>query len=753
MDITKEFDMDKYMKSYNYIFTDKFKQLLIDTDAYVSGSSILSCIKGTPYYKIDKKNTENYGYAYTLVDIDIYVHYKNSDKLINSFGTIVYVGEDGDEKDERMDIMNIKNIEPVWSPDIFSGNRNSNYSINPKSCIASSYDKSFFKKNNIIRNYTFELQITDNIIRSGRPTHLIYSIDVMLVDDTKKIEDVVSNFDLQCCQNWLRFKKGKLKKGFGIKRKSESIIPYSVYSTHHEQNILGQTELNKDYVNALHENNTFIKKRISKYQYRGFNITIPSSVMVDMDDYLKTFNHDCIIQHTDKDKFEKVTRNLYNDSNSNLRTIQDLFNRDNVLVPISELEPEIKKLLDKTIKSYFDKIGTYINTIGNYCDRRVISSLKLKDFFTSSFNHIIIFDTKRKLYVKPLNLIKYKNSNYVNNTLLSDDYQNNIIYLKKIFKNHVLDNLNTVDDYRVIYRVPPFIELPDDEYIDRMFYNIIYSLQSKLFNLFSVKIIKIYATNQLFKAAYNSERFKINDINLNKKYELGTLCNHPDCDNGIIDIELLLNKNNNKDVVFIDSNNNVIFVDEKEHLYKLLFDKDDSSIYYLCPEGFDGTQFVAYSRQLDKNNCYIKFQTTQGPLFLHYTDMLYVINSCDSLFLLREAITIERLISANLVTNTGDLSIVGNDLDATSGIHCGINNHRICRMSICSIPTIFENNDDEFEEEEEEINYTEEQQLKMIDDIIDDDQGNKLARIFMLPNVDHRYKMEGRTKLNQLSTS
>ena len=77
----------------------------------------------------------------------------------------------------------------------------------------------------------------------------------MIVNNTKKILDVLSNFDLTCCQLWYN------GRSFG--------------GTHIKDSLKKKTFLNEDYIKALINNNLFIINRLDKYTRRGFTITIP----------------------------------------------------------------------------------------------------------------------------------------------------------------------------------------------------------------------------------------------------------------------------------------------------------------------------------------------------------------------------------------------------------------------------------------------------------------------------------------------
>lgn len=109
--------------------------------------------------------------------------------------------------------------------------------------IAPAYDESFFRANNISSRIFFKLPVKSR------------SVDLMVVDDSTTVIDVVENFDLSFCKI---FFDGEL-----------------VYTT--GENILQHINersgyLADSYVPSLLKINKFIVNRIKKYKQRGFSI-------------------------------------------------------------------------------------------------------------------------------------------------------------------------------------------------------------------------------------------------------------------------------------------------------------------------------------------------------------------------------------------------------------------------------------------------------------------------------------------------
>ena len=204
--------IDKNLKNY---ITDvkKLKDILYRNNAYIAGGFILSAI--TNFFESS--------------DIDIYVPEKHFNGLV------------ADIKLLGGDIYRINGDLPVFMPDF----KNLSIHSGCKGLImATEYDLSFFKKNNI----KFKIEAQFNKIKC----------DIMVVGKNKTVLDVVKNFDLTCCQLWYNGKT------FG--------------GTHIKETLNKQAYLNADYMMSLMDGNDFIKKRLSKYTSRKFEVTLSPSI-------------------------------------------------------------------------------------------------------------------------------------------------------------------------------------------------------------------------------------------------------------------------------------------------------------------------------------------------------------------------------------------------------------------------------------------------------------------------------------------
>lgn len=109
--------------------------------------------------------------------------------------------------------------------------------------FAPPYDESFMRKNHI-----------NSIIRARfrRTVDFSLEIDIMIIPDDIPITDVVTNFDLTFCQIWFD---------------GENVLCTN------KQHILDKHgKLNDEYLQSYANGNEFIKNRIRKYIYRGFQI-------------------------------------------------------------------------------------------------------------------------------------------------------------------------------------------------------------------------------------------------------------------------------------------------------------------------------------------------------------------------------------------------------------------------------------------------------------------------------------------------
>ena len=198
---------------YNYFgdYWDVLNMHLIEADAVIAGGSVLSS------YSDDSVN-----------DIDVYIYASKAIKFV----------------------------------DALTANR---YKISIKN-LRSSYDQSFFRKNNILARFLLQQNFprvlpigitTETTRREAIEKRIIFpDIDIMIIPDPPNgsILDVVTNFDLTFCEIWYDGMNVNAQDPKGIMSKTG--------------------ELKKDYVDELLVSlNKFTLRRVQKYINKGYSIT------------------------------------------------------------------------------------------------------------------------------------------------------------------------------------------------------------------------------------------------------------------------------------------------------------------------------------------------------------------------------------------------------------------------------------------------------------------------------------------------
>lgn len=216
MDIDKKY-IDKIDKKLKLYIKDinTFKTTLRNHNAYIAGGFLLSAIA------VDKFETN---------DLDIYVSALNFDSLIDTLNIIPNC--------DKLYFRNLADAEGNFYFEKYDTDKNCKF------IIASEYDHSFFKKNNI------KLKISINCSGSK-----FLKIDIMVINAGVPVLDVIKNFDLTCCQLWYNGSEFNGTHLADINKK--------------------KAYLNEGYASSLLNNNFFIKNRMEKYTDRGFTIEIP----------------------------------------------------------------------------------------------------------------------------------------------------------------------------------------------------------------------------------------------------------------------------------------------------------------------------------------------------------------------------------------------------------------------------------------------------------------------------------------------
>ena len=196
----------------------RFYNALRNSSALISGGSILYAIlKSFNLKSFSEKYWKN-------TDLDIYVNAENA-KSIKDYLCSISSGKAGTG-------LETETIKPY-------------YQINKNTTF---YCNSFLKKNRIIRVLRFP----------G------LNLDLMIVRNTRKLQDVIYNFDLDCCMNYFDACEWKITSRYLNDKKDLIFVNNRI-----------DTNLTPTYAVEFYRGNSFILKRFSKYSLRGFHIRIP----------------------------------------------------------------------------------------------------------------------------------------------------------------------------------------------------------------------------------------------------------------------------------------------------------------------------------------------------------------------------------------------------------------------------------------------------------------------------------------------
>jgi len=408
-------DIDKKLKKYVKDL-NKFKKTLNKNNAIIAGGFILGSV--TKLFNIN--------------DIDIYINAKNLNNFLSEMDELIIIdnkilsefqdfnhttpypsyrsnqGKLNECKDNKMFNLGEEHSDRailyVDTNKVYSFKRNHYCNF----VAGSEYDLSFFNKNGI----KFKLSGYLNNIK----------FDLMVINDDRNVYDVVSNFDLTCCQVWYD--------------------GYKFDGTHIEDIKNKKTTLNKDYVNAFINGNKFILNRIKKYQKRGFtiDISILNSINLEKNDKKQIMNYEKWLVKSVLLYYYSLFYSLMVNYKTNIKIKKiNGFNiiNNNIKKNYIEHLNNIFNIFDYDI--YFNEIGLYKFVCKNKC----ILDYNLKNIqnqnqnqcfiiyktwidFYNRFTNFTIYELKINLYLyfrlEPFNFIKndlykyYKNVSYANTT-------------------------------------------------------------------------------------------------------------------------------------------------------------------------------------------------------------------------------------------------------------------------------------------------------------------------------------------------
>lgn len=500
-----------------------------------------------------------------------------------------------------------------------------------------------------------EISEENHILQSLKFESKSYSrgiiINLFIVKNSTNLVKLLSDLDLSCSQTWFTVKANQ-----GDSFSSD--FKKTVYSTSISNIKKGECELNKKYVvRGLFNGNKKLISKLDQYTEKGFDIIIPS---------IKT--SPTIYKSLNLKKYENY-KNIY---------FEILANYINT-------------------KYFYNHSGALLNDYSHLYDGRYFESIRYiatKEFRGDELNYY------------NLNL-----DTFIDKENFNDSIEYNLEYMKKKY-------IKLFEYYNTIF-MPPFVEKlglvkgkyknvsdkDNDLYYLRSFISMIYSFNSSFFEqkesdlIEMAKIISMRSSIQIIcdtakEIMYNSSKDEFIYINeLPKILEMGTGCYHTSCDyDGNINMEELLNSDEADAVILKKMNGGeikIIDVIEKSRIRESIQDENNSSAFFVCPEGFEGEQFTVRIDQVDKNQCFIKFNTLIGPQYIHSTDVTYMLNSPTKLFMFEEIYQEQRFINASLVVDQTNYNIFGGTPNAVSAIHCAKGSYIINKMYECNEPNEF----------------------------------------------------------------
>ncbi len=405
--IDEYFDLEYFNEKNPIVIHPDFRLGLVESRAAISGSSVLEALRGNPYYR-------NASPHYHAPDIDIYVQRKYASLLISRVKSLKF----GKSR--------VRNI---------------------TRCYATPYDSSFFKRNNILERVSFRYRRDIPNVYN----HTDFDVDIMIVADDEQnddtVTDVVSNFDLSCCENWVRIGEDNR---------------YDVFSTSYAETLQGVCRLSNEYLSTFLAGNKFIKKRIEKYRRRGFKVIITGDGQVTQQfekrEMLGVTSLSTVISFDSIDPSQPIE-----DCSKDITFTMGVPFRNNT--NIDEFYDQLK---DRFTIAIFEKYGCCLNNMMSYNAEHVLS---LPWNFVGGRNHI---------YESSMNAMKSNSlplkqlddySTYVDNSrfeMLS--VEDSVDYLEECYRKFVNNRFQNQDDFNLYGNVPKFVSYgTDDVYYERSF--------------------------------------------------------------------------------------------------------------------------------------------------------------------------------------------------------------------------------------------------------------------------------------------
>ena len=427
---------------------DTFIQILKDCEAYIAGGSILSIIH------------DNYKFN----DIDIYVNRKNSIKIIDFL-----LNTNADEERNLVKITEEINF-------------------------ASSYENTFFKKNGLLFRLNFKYEnMYDSKIKKN--------IDLLVIEDSRNIYDVIMNFDLSFCSVFLKYTNQQNYFGGNI------------------DNAINKTGvLNKEYAEK-YLFNTLIKRRINKYLDKGYKIKFLSKIN-SISKSLRIVSNNTVIYF--------LIKNMY----FNVKKINDFLNYNDlkdydILYYFSSLNYD-KNEFEQNAKNFCkDYLGNE-----NYYIAFIYNCFQI-NFFTTERSNVLEYSMQTEKLLDLLRLYdEYKLEIDTKYNLLSEEFKQ----IKIDMINLTLEKFNKLINKNITKFTEYFANILNlTEIYEYLFSKKKYELLMKVKEKFDEK----------YKWIFNKELLIANEYNIINSY----------ITKYYIDKKVI----NNLDVYLINENKNIVF--------------------------------------------------------------------------------------------------------------------------------------------------------------------------------------------------
>ena len=574
-------------------YVKNFIEILKKSEAYIAGGSILSSIH-------NKK----------INDIDIYVNCKNSLEIMNFFYDIK------------------SNISEQNLP----------YRLYCELNLSSSYENTFFKKNGLLFRFDYIFEFSN-----GEKKH----IDLLVIENTRDIEDVIINFDLSFCSVYLKYTNEEIIFGGNIK---DAINKTGILNNEYAKKYLF---------------NKLIKRRINKYLQRGYKIKF-SSKITSITKLQKEVTNSTIIY--------SIIKNIYYNSLSINLNLEDSIKNYFILYYFSSLtydKEEFKENAKKFCKNYYFNENYYITLIYKFIQINP---------FTTDREEIISkivsskkFDTFLELYDQYANEISSEYNKLPDELkILKVDQEKKIEYVLENFNKLINKNITKFPEY-----FANILNLTNEIY-EYLFSKNNYELIMKIKEKFDEKYKWIFNKELLIAMEYNVLSAHMNKYFIDKKI-IDKLDVYLINENKNILFHIFEKQSNFKDyLIFItsfqDSNSNINYKS-----YAIKFNDFITNIkFFVKCQNLDNLLSVT-TQNTNFFDWYYKLSVPQifglsfSEIIIHLSQYIYS-NKINNIFYLYNLINIENISSVEAISiksdNIATKNIFGDYVYLLSEKHC-----------------------------------------------------------------------------------